>query len=88
MKLRYYAAFVTWVLVIILITGGMWEFTQKDVLEIFIVTAMFSPLFPLAVLALTETDEEEEEAEQENHRKRYFRIYTLKEENHYGRRIS
>lgn len=92
MKLRYYAAFVTWVLALTLIMAGMWEFTQKDVLEIYVVTVMFSPFFPMAVMAFTEPDDErEEEAEEvdwKEHKKRHFRIYTLKEEDNYGRKIS
>lgn len=91
MKLRYYAAFVTWTLAIILITAGMWVFTKKDVLEIYVVALMFSPMFPLAVMAFTETEEPDEtrkEVDWRRHRRKYFRIYTLKEENSYGRKIS
>ena len=83
MKLRYYAAFVTWVLAALLMAASMWVWTQKDVLEIYIVTVMFSPIFPLAVLAFTEP----EEPDREEQKKRHFKIYTLTEENGYDRKV-
>ena len=72
--LRYYAAFVTWLLSAVVIGFGMWEFTSRDVLDIMLIVLMFTPIFPLAVIAVTE-DAEQRRLEE---KRRHFRVYTIR----------
>lgn len=67
MKLRVYAAVMTEIVALSVITAGMWLLTQKDLIEILVVAALFSPIFPLMVMGLTEQPKP----------KRRCRIYTL-----------
>ena len=81
---QYIAFFVTELMAACAITSSMWAFTQKDLLEIIIVTAMFAPclgMVPLLLLDDMEPEEEEPEA------MRGPQIYTLTKENYYDRRI-
>ena len=57
MKLRYYAALMTWIATYAIGFLAMWFGTQKDILEIVIVLLMFTPLAPMAVMAFTEKPE-------------------------------
>ena len=84
MKLKHWIAFfVIDILVVWSIASAMWIFTKKDLLEIMIVAAMFSPVITILPFALLEEPEDEDDV-----RKKHFRIYTLREEEFYGRKIS
>ena len=72
--LRYYSAIVTWLLSAVVIWFGMWEYTSRDVLDIMLIILMFTPIFPLAVMAVTE-DAQQRRLEE---KRRHFRVYTLR----------
>ena len=91
MKLRQYLAyFFTEAVTTLAIISSMWAFTKKDLLEIIVVAMMFAPALALIPLALMEMEdpEELEEPEEPEEKRRHFMIYTLTEENYYGRKIS